>query len=397
MTAEIRPRSNWEAIDLGISLVREHFGDISRIWALTVFPLCVLVLLASTPFSLFWGLCFVWWLKPLFERVVLFYLSRALFGEKPRVRAVLRAFPGMLAADAVLIGVGLVLVLSGYWVWNQGAAGMEVFRVIHFLVAGACLFYRSMPNRALALPVRMLENLGGKSARVRLAVLARRGTAAVALMVLSMILELGLLASLFYLVLMLVPTETMVDWELFFQTMFDDHAFFMLPVGLGWFLALLYFVAMSLTAWFFTGGGFALYLNARTLIEGWDVELEFKKMGRRFSGGTPLLLALLCLFSASGTGILRGQESLDEILAGEDFKIEKKETRRWVSDKKSSSSSSGGVGAFVQAFGQILFWALVTLAIVGLVCLIYRNRHVFTRSGPSGKTEKKERPKPCAG
>ena len=45
VTAEIRPRSDWEAVDLGVSLSRSHLGTLWRAWLVTVLPLSLLILL----------------------------------------------------------------------------------------------------------------------------------------------------------------------------------------------------------------------------------------------------------------------------------------------------------------------------------------------------------------
>ncbi|HBZ99145.1 MAG TPA: DUF4129 domain-containing protein, partial [Pseudomonas sp.] len=42
------------------------------------------------------ALLLFWWLKPLFERLPLHILSKALFGETPSLRESLKAFPGLL-------------------------------------------------------------------------------------------------------------------------------------------------------------------------------------------------------------------------------------------------------------------------------------------------------------
>ena len=39
------------------------------------------------------------------------------------------------------------------------------------------------------------------------------------------------------------------------------------------------------------GGGFALYLNRRSELEGWDIELSFRNLADRLATGTPKVLA----------------------------------------------------------------------------------------------------------
>ena len=84
VTAEIRPRTQWEAVDLGLSLVQQHAGFLAKIWLCSIIPIC-LVILGLFWNALFWGCFLIWWMKPIWERVTLFPLSRSLFGETPKL------------------------------------------------------------------------------------------------------------------------------------------------------------------------------------------------------------------------------------------------------------------------------------------------------------------------
>src|SRR5690606_28733925 len=91
VTAEIRPRSDWEAVDLGFALVRRDFWRCFVLWWLALLPpLVVAAVLGVNPILL---ACLLWWLKPLGSRMVLFQISRRLFGERPSWRAVFRELP----------------------------------------------------------------------------------------------------------------------------------------------------------------------------------------------------------------------------------------------------------------------------------------------------------------
>ena len=77
-TVVIRPRSTWEAMDLGVLLSQRHRRLLMTSWALVTLPVFAL---------LSWGLwdspdlaVFIfWWLKPAFERLPLYILSKAMF------------------------------------------------------------------------------------------------------------------------------------------------------------------------------------------------------------------------------------------------------------------------------------------------------------------------------
>ena len=87
----LRPRESREALDLGAALLRANAGAVWQAWfafTLPPFVLCnALGLLLGLPWL---GLLLTWWLKPLFDRVPLYVLSRAVFDRAPRWRETLR-------------------------------------------------------------------------------------------------------------------------------------------------------------------------------------------------------------------------------------------------------------------------------------------------------------------
>ena len=204
VTAEIRPRAPWESIDLGCSLARKHIGDIWKAWSLTVLPLWVLlaILLRNHPVWLFF--C-IWWLKPVYDRVPLMVVSRALFGAAPSVLEVLKAWPKLL-----------------------------VKRLWFALFIG-----RFSPARNLSLPVSELEGLRGAAYRQRVSLLERNGGEGATMATLAgMVLELVTGMGLVMLVMMMVPNHVSSEWwdgvvEFFVHDSVSDFSqgFFWLAVG----------------------------------------------------------------------------------------------------------------------------------------------------------------------
>ncbi len=92
VTAEIRPRSDWEAVDLGFAMVRRDFWRCISLWWMA---LCVPVAVGWTFLNThpIWLLVLFWWLKPVGSRIVLFQLSRRLFGEVPSWKSIWREIP----------------------------------------------------------------------------------------------------------------------------------------------------------------------------------------------------------------------------------------------------------------------------------------------------------------
>ncbi|BDS05650.1 hypothetical protein NT6N_06900 [Oceaniferula spumae] len=367
VTAEIRPRAPWESIDLGCSLARKHIGDIWKAWALTVFPLWLLLalLLRNHPFLLI--LC-IWWLKPIYDRVPLMVVSRALFGAAPNVKEVLAAWPKLI-----------------------------VRRIWFALVVG-----RFSPARSLSLPVAELEGLRGATYRQRVNLLERNGgegatMATLAGMVLEGVTGLGLIM----LVMMMVPEHVSSNWwdgvsEFFVHSSYSDFS-----VGFFWLAAGVQMFAITVMEPFYVSAGFALYINSRTLTEGWDIELAFKRLGIRLrnlagKSGVALLAILLTGFLAVPTARAAEEgyrESAEEVLSHEDFTIHHRNVKVPV-DRSSSSSpswlsellSGSGMPTFMGLVGKLLFYIILAAVIGGLVYLIIRNRHIFSGGGSLAKS-----------
>ena len=399
VTAEIRPRTQWEAVDLGISLVRQHAGLLAKIWLCSIIPLC-LVILGLFWNALFWGCFLIWWMKPIWERVTLFPLSRSLFGETPKLSQAIRVLPLELSHNWKFIALGLVLTLIGLAA-HQGAdsPGEAGLAVLYWLVVLGLFFYRSNLYRSLVLPIKFLEGLDKQQYRARSQALSFRssGTAS-ALTALCLAMEFFVFMSQFYYIDLMVPDGS--DWG--YQQLIND--FFeggpgVLPSWVIAVAALFYVAAMTLTTWFYVGGGFGLYVNSRIWIEGWDIELTFKRLGQRVG-----LVLLACCFSAT-TQSARAETnevSIESILADDDFEVQKREV--WTEKEKpedeiekeeaSSSASSDpgsgdGMSLFVQG-GSIIFWVIVTLVVVGLIWLIIKNRQIF-KVGPGESSGEKKK------
>ncbi|OUS40689.1 hypothetical protein A9R00_04740, partial [Oleispira antarctica] len=77
-------RNPWQATDLGFQVARQHYGKMLLI-SLTL--TCVLSLLL-------WALCqnavyacmLLFWFKPIVERPLLFFISRAIFADAPTIK-----------------------------------------------------------------------------------------------------------------------------------------------------------------------------------------------------------------------------------------------------------------------------------------------------------------------
>ncbi|SEI24612.1 DUF4129 domain-containing protein [Pseudomonas asplenii] len=251
----IRPRSTWEAMDLGILLARQHRGLLMTSWAIVTLPVFALLSLLLWEHPSIAMLLF-WWLKPAFERLPLHILSKALFGDTPTLKQALLAWPRLLKPQ---------LLASLTW-------------------------RRLSMSRSVTLPVQQLEGLAGQARQQRLQVLlpqASRGAHWLTLIGvhLESVLWIGCMA-LFYL---LLPRQVELDWDWQKVVFAAQHDW--------WWLEHLtnLFYALVLVAWepIYVACGFSLYLNRRTVLEAWDIELIFRQLHQR------LLPVLACLMIAT--------------------------------------------------------------------------------------------------
>jgi len=257
----IRPRSTWEAMDLGVLMSQQHRRLLMCSWAIVTLPLfAVLTLLLWDSPSL--AVLIFWWLKPACERLPLYILSKALFGETPTLKQALREFPRLLKPQLL-----------------------------------ASLTWRRLSlSRSFLLPVLQLEGLDGTARQQRLQVLLQRNAGAAQwLTIIGMHLETALWIGLMVLFYMLLPQQIETDWDWQSLILDADHHWRWLEHLTNAFYALV------LVVWepIYVACGFSLYLNRRTTLEAWDIELVFRRLRQRLSSSAlGLLLAVGLLLPA---------------------------------------------------------------------------------------------------
>lgn len=260
----LRPRSPWEAMELGLALVRRHARDVWRPWALATLPLFAAFNALAWSLDAMWlATLAMWWLLPLFDRIPLLVLSRAVFGPAPPAREV-------LAAQMRL-----------------GARGTPA----------RLAWARFSPWRWIVMPVELLEGVAGDVLRERRRVVADGIQGHAFLLAMAGISFAGaLLLSLLLLVLLFVPAQLLPEsaramWSLLVDTPTRAS---MLGINLALWLAL------SAIEPFMVGAGFGLYLARRARIEAWDIELALRRMRARLAAAAGAPLQALALALALG-------------------------------------------------------------------------------------------------
>lgn len=270
ISAVVRPRSAWEAIDLGFVMARQWLKPIYAGWFAVTLPVFLLLQLFLWEYGAL-SAFIIWWFKPLWERVILHYISRRLFGEEANWKQQLRNFWRIVPAQ-----------------WWQSVT----FRRFSF-------------TRSFDLPVVQLEGLSGEARRRRLDVLHRSDTngavwLTIVLLHFEMIFTIGAYSTLY----LFIPQEVNVEW---WDLLVADSS------DLTLFSNIAEYLAISLIAPFYVAGGFSLYLNRRTQLEGWDIEITFRQLAQRTQRNRPTYVpgstangALLGILLFAGGFLLTG-------------------------------------------------------------------------------------------
>lgn len=256
MTVNIKPLPVYQAMDLGLSIARAWYGDLWRLWwqspALWL-GLVASVMLAMFPmygqaeFAVYFWLIFgLWWLKPLHERRLVIFLSQKLFNNEYQIEDV-----------------------------PQLAKTMPKVRFM--------LFKRLGSRRMMVMPVHLLEGQTGKNAKTRLKALTRRQDGQIS--------SHGAGFFILEMAIWLVGYETLLSLCQLGSNL-GSEVELEIPQWLDAMLFVLsYFATISLLTPFFVASGFAMYLCKRSQLEGWDIELTFRKLLRRYQDGQKHLMA----------------------------------------------------------------------------------------------------------
>ncbi len=327
LAINLRNRSNWEAIDLGFTLARQWFFRLWGAWLISALPIFIIVMALTHLVNneLFNSLIFIlfWWLKPLYEQPLLHILSRQLFSEPVTLNTVRNNF----------------------------------FQIVKPQL-GALLFWRRFSlSRSFNNPVAMLENIKGKPRRTRLSILhSHQSNASQWLTIVCLHLELLLYLAFLFFIFALVPSELYSEFD-FFEIFDEENLLFIYITNLT------YFIAISIIAPFYVAAGFSLYITRRVKLEGWDIELAFKRMknrldinlkkttGRILTTFTPLLLSIVLLslspiksFADTNFSVTKdiSKSTIEKVLELEDFgETTTKKSWAYIGDENNNELEEG--------------------------------------------------------
>lgn len=287
-TAVLRPRSAWEAVDLGLALCRRHWGRLMHGWLTVALPLWAIIIFLCRDYP-GWACFLIWLTKPVLTRQPVYYLSRALFGQPPCRRGFWRDWKVSL--------------------WKGLLPGLTIRRLSY--------------QRSFRLPVIMLEGQQGRGYNQRVNVLGAHGggsasSLAFAGLVLQLVITLGLAEYVGDFI-----NENLQDSSAS-TSLFGSVEF---PPWLAWLWTGFFAASIALIEPFYAAAGFALYINSRTHLEGWDIEVAFRRMSLRLA---PAAVAALLLLFGGIPATSRAAETpadpksvVQEVLKSPDFELEK--------------------------------------------------------------------------
>lgn len=271
LTVALRPRTAWEAIELGTALVRRHAAAVWKPWLLlSLSALALLNALCWLLGEVWLAGVLMWWLKPVFDRIPLYVLSRAVFGHVPAVRETVRAQ------------------------WRFGRRWLPAY-----------LGWRRLgPVRAVFLPVDLLEGGTGEEARARRHALGSPVYGVGSLVTLVFVhFELALVLGAVFAVMLFAPNDLVQETAARLWNVFESQ-----QDWVQFATNALLWTATSVLEPFYVGAGFGLYLNRRTEIEAWDIEMALRRLRRRLGHAAAPLLLLCALW----LGALPSAQARDE-------------------------------------------------------------------------------------
>lgn len=379
VSARIRPRMPYEAMDLGFLMVRRWWKEMFLIQVLLFGTLGTLFYLLVH--DLTFVMLLLWWFKPVIETFHMQFLGRALFDENLHAQNILR----------------------------------HKWSILFHEIIAKLTWRRFHPLRSFVMPVAELEQLKGRTRLQRIRVLSRTNSgSALWLTSLGAMIETIFTVDMLLVAFALMPKEVTdrIDWnQMLTDEILTNSA------------AAAAILSMFLIMPFYVAAGFSLYINRRTWLEGWDIELTFKQLAHRLERGKKHLATIalvVCIGAAfpfdnavAEPMVLDGEptstlqrvppvtpralednrNAIIEILEGPDFRrMETREVLRPISQapKKETPRSLRKIFAWFATLGEwiaraaeALLWASVAIVALVLARLWPRFRQLSRKKGQS--------------
>ncbi len=228
---ETRLRTAWSSIDLGFVLARLFWVRGFCLYIVVAAPIFALTRLLSDVDSVL-PFFVLWWCKPLFERPILFFMSRELFSQKTDFFQTIAHFKS--------------------WLW-PGLVWILTLRRISIF-------------RSMSAPITLLERPQSNAYSERASVLGSKfSSESMWLTIVLFFIEGIFTLSLLALFAILFPQN--IDVALAWFNNLSQNSVYVDAASI---------IVMAAVAPFYTAAGFMLYISRRVELEGWDIEICFR-------------------------------------------------------------------------------------------------------------------------
>lgn len=254
LAVHIRPLPPYQALDLGIAMARAWYKELSKCWLVAL---------------------------PSYAILFAIFAYRIGFGDEHTLYVSMWAMILILAIFRIQTEVVMVSLLAQK-VFDKTA---NIQNAKTFLkdkkTFGTAIRHALSPTRVLAFSVVFLEGQQGKAKSKRLSSLLRGNGNAMWLSALAFfVVELILFWGGISLVVQMLDISPMNKYASSDATDFlFNNANDRMIVAC---VVVAYLLTIMVTTPFFVASAFALYLCRRSLVEGWDIELQFRQMKSRF-------------------------------------------------------------------------------------------------------------------
>jgi hypothetical protein len=231
----LRERKFWESTDFAVLMFRRFLPVIACCFGTMYIAISLAVLFTLGPTLQILPALIVWWLKPLWERIIIAPIGLLFFNPEANAKSIF----------------------------------VSMKRVFSIELLSSLTIFRFSFRSAFLSPVDMYEHPARSARKARRQWLCR-GIDGQLFSLAAMFFVLDLLVFLsIYLGIMVVVSASMVGTH---DSQFKPDY---IVLTLSWIAALL------VTEPLYALSAFALYINRRTVHEGWDLRLEFGKLGNR--------------------------------------------------------------------------------------------------------------------
>lgn len=342
----LRFRLNFEAIDAGCLLARRYWPTLLAGWLIISLPAFIALWFLD---NLFWTIVLLWWMKPLYERIPLQLIASKMFDQRANLLIVIKT---VFSVDTI------------WWL----------------------TLFRFFPGRSTLTPIAALEGLPQGSRKIserRRLISTRALSSYFVLHWIMFLMEIMCTVSALSVIYLIWQAIAPGDAGDFLAILDNIWKIFGSPTGTN-LIVTVYFVSMAVIAPFYVCSGFTIYLNRRIELEGWDIELMFRRIGARVVSVFLLVgfLVFPCFEAAVGQELNEGesiqtinermqiQEATrriyeeQEIFSDEIRRESVRKTNRRISTTNRRDNPLVGLLGFVI---QVLIWVVVIGVVVWLI------------------------------